>query len=131
MSDIQRYQFCPNCTPNTITRERRPNGNDKCWDCNHVWPSKESIYYITEKDHKKAIEAKDAFISEQNIAINQLTGHCFRDKEIEILFQNQAKEIEQLKSEINDACQHLDDSWSDGDWLGVERVLLRFDEVLK
>lgn len=43
---------------------------------------------------------------------------------------NKAKEIERLKDDIQQASSHLDDSWADNDWMGVERVLLRFDEVL-
>lgn len=30
---------CPRCKSKNVARERRPNGNDRCGDCGHVWPS--------------------------------------------------------------------------------------------
>ena len=34
--------ICPKCNSTNVSRERRPNGNDYCQDCGHLWPSKDS-----------------------------------------------------------------------------------------
>lgn len=34
---------CPKCGSTNVARERRPNGNDICQDCNHTWPSSEGV----------------------------------------------------------------------------------------
>jgi hypothetical protein len=36
------YGICPKCGGNAISRERRPDGNDKC-ENGHVYPSKDTI----------------------------------------------------------------------------------------
>ena len=40
--DYAPYGFCPNCRAKGFSRERRPDGNDKCVN-GHVYPSKEAI----------------------------------------------------------------------------------------
>ena len=35
------YGFCPKCGSPGVSRERRPNGNDRC-ENGHVYPSKEA-----------------------------------------------------------------------------------------
>jgi len=36
------YGLCPICGANGISRERRPNGNDRC-ENDHTYPSKDAI----------------------------------------------------------------------------------------
>lgn len=45
MSDIEQigYGYCPRCGASGITRERRPNGNDRCAN-GHEYPSRNSVF---------------------------------------------------------------------------------------
>ena len=38
-SGVNPYGACPYCTARVVSRERRPNGNDKCGN-GHVYPSR-------------------------------------------------------------------------------------------
>ena len=49
MSNRSPYGYCPICGANGISRERRPNGNDRC-EKDHIYPSKDAIPSLTPVD---------------------------------------------------------------------------------
>ena len=42
MKETAVYGFCPECGAEGVTRERRPNGNDRCKN-GHCYPSRNAV----------------------------------------------------------------------------------------
>lgn len=57
------YGFCPICGANGITRERRPDGNDRC-SAGHTYPSRDSVGEV-----KQAPPAKCPTCGRPNTAV--------------------------------------------------------------
>jgi len=53
---VQFYGYCPVCGIESMLRERKPNGNDRCRD-GHTYPSAEAM---TEKQRSAWIELRAA-----------------------------------------------------------------------
>lgn len=59
--------FCPKCGSNQVARERRPNGNDVCGDCHHVWPSNDTV-----SPFEQLLKERDALREKLDVAMEAL-----------------------------------------------------------
>lgn len=77
------YGFCPLCHAPGVSRERRPNGNDRCGK-GHVYPSRNAIMDLTRAlirqcDGCKKTTAIDMDVTTDNKREMELIGQTVRE----------------------------------------------------
>lgn len=45
LANHSTFGFCPHCSSRSVSREKRPDGNDRC-EKGHVYPSSSSVHFL-------------------------------------------------------------------------------------